>query len=151
MDWVVLLTPVLVLGVVLLLGFAGCGFEGRIAPSLQTLTFVVRVPTTVTVTRLSITWTPQEGTAGMEDRPNPTPARTEGTDNVFEHVLDSPDEGFWMTTCRLRVQEGTANADVTTPGDFTLDADLNTVPAATWQASGSPAGGTFALTFGGAA
>jgi hypothetical protein len=150
-DWVVLLTPLLVLSVVLLLGFAGCEFEhGYIPPKVDTLTFLVRVPTAVTVTRLSITWTPPGGTEATEDRQDPTPARTEGADNVFEHILSQVAEGMWTTSCRLRVREGTATADVTAPGDFPLSEAANETPVATWQAMGSPAAGTFAVTFLGA-
>jgi hypothetical protein len=48
-DLVVLLTPLLVLSVVALLGFAGCSFEARVGPDLALL---ARVPTGLTVTEV---------------------------------------------------------------------------------------------------
>jgi Concanavalin A-like lectin/glucanases superfamily len=47
-DSFLILAPLLVLAVVLVLGFAGCHFEGGVDPS-KTLTFKARVPTALTV------------------------------------------------------------------------------------------------------
>jgi hypothetical protein len=144
MDWVVLLTPLLVLGIVLLLGFAGCSFEARVA---STLTLRARVPSALSVTRVTFRWT-GPGEDGEQVLPDPTPVRTEGGDNVFEHEVYYSASGGWMTTCQVRVREGTMVAADEAPGDFIDDGSISE-PIAVYQASGSPSTGNFAVIFAG--
>jgi hypothetical protein len=146
-DWVVLLTPLLVLAVVALLGFAGCSFESRVAPPLD---LRARVPKALTVTQVVFRWTPPGGTLTQQTYTNPTPSFTDGPDNVYRHGLYKPlPVGIWMSSCRVTVQEGSGPPDEDgDQGDFLYD-DSVTLQA-TYQASGSPSGGNFAVTFTGA-
>lgn len=148
-DWVVLLTPLLVLGVVALLGFAGCGFEGRVGYNLA---LRVRVPTGLTVTEVVFRWTPPGGTLTQKVLTNPAPASTEGADHLYEHGFYSGESppGMWMTNCRVTVQDATGTAPAGAQGDF-LFSDPEPTVVATYQASGSPSGGDFAVGFAGAA
>jgi hypothetical protein len=146
MDWVLLLTPLLVLGVVLLLGFAGCSFEhGRFPPSPR---FEVRVPSTLTVTRLTFKWTPPGGMEIPLPIPDPTPTRIEDGQNVFEHNIPEGGSGQWMTSCEVRVREGTRVAADEATGDFPLDDSLDD-PVVTYQASGAPSSGDFTVIYAG--
>lgn len=148
-DWVVLLTPVLVLAVVTLLGFAGCGFESSVK---YNLVLRVRVPTGLTVTQVVFRWTPPGGTVTPKVLTNPAPASTDGADDIYEHGFweaESP-PGMWMTDCRVTVQDGTGTATAGAQGDFDFP-DPEPTFVATYQAMGSPSGGDFAVGFAGAA
>jgi hypothetical protein len=145
-DLVVLLTPLLVLSVVALLGFAGCSFEARVGPDLALL---ARVPTGLTVTEVVFRWTPPEGPVSQQVLTNPTPLTTEGPDNVYRHGLYDPPVGRWLTSCRVTVQDATGSAVDGDQGDFNLQ-DPDSFLQATYQASGSPSGGNFAVSFAGA-
>lgn len=144
-DWVVLLTPLLVLSVVALLGFAGCSFEGRVSAPLA---LRVRVPTALTVTQVVFRWTPPGGTLTQHVLTNPTPFSTDGPDNLYQHGLWGLPVGMWMTSCRVTVQEGTATAEDGAQGDFLYDDSVSL--RATYQASGMPSGANFAVSFAGA-
>lgn len=144
-DWVVLLTPLLVLSVVALLGFAGCSFEARVSPPLD---IRARVPAALTVTQVIFWWTPPGGTLTQEVLTNPTPSFTDGPDNVYRQSFYDPPVGTWMSSCRVTVQEGSATDEDGDQGDFLYDDSVTL--RATYQASGSPSGGNFAVTFTGA-
>jgi hypothetical protein len=144
-EWWLLLTPVLVLGVVLLLGFAGCSYNPRRAEPRE-LTLRARVPTALTVTRILFLWTPPGETELQHELINPTPVRTEGADGLYEHTLSPAANGSWEVGCRVEVRVGAANAADADRGTFTLD-DSNPDSAAPFQAAGSPAGGNFTVIF----
>jgi hypothetical protein len=145
-DWVVLFTPLLVLVVVALLGFAGCGFSVSVRYNLA---IRVRVPTALTVTQVVFRWTPPGGTVVQKTLSAPTD--TDGADNIYEHGFwqeESP-PGMWLTNCRVTAQDGTGSAVAGGQGDFFFSDPEPTV-VATYQASGSPSGGNFAVSFAGA-
>jgi hypothetical protein len=143
-DWVVLLTPVLVMGVVLLLGFAGCKFTpGSISPQL---TLRARVPSTLTVTTLFLTWTPPDGISAQQTYTNPAASSTDGADSLYDHTLPSALTGSWTVRCRVAVQEAAATDEAVTLGTFSLDGSL-TYPTASFQGSGSASAGNFTLVF----
>ena len=146
-DWVVLLTPLLILGVVALLGFAGCGFEGKLpppTPPTPVLTLRARVPTTLTVTGLTFNWTPPQGAPGQQPFTNPMASGTDEDDSFYDHKISDPPTGSWTVRCRVAVQEGAATDEAIANGGFTLDGSL-TYPTANFQGSGTAS--DFNLTF----
>lgn len=145
MDWAVLLAPVLALAVVLLLGFAGCDFEhGALPPQTPTLTLRARVPTALTVTQVVFRWTPPGGSLTIEALT--TPASTDGTDNLYDHAVPEPPAGAWTVNCRATVQPGGPTGEAGAQAMLTLDGSMS-FPTATFQASGSPSGGDFMVTY----
>ena len=78
-DAVVLLTPLLMLGALLLLAFAGCSFEPG-AVSAPALYIQVRVPTTLTVTEIVYRAVNPNGVGDTETVADPAPGSTEGSD-----------------------------------------------------------------------
>ena len=148
MDWVALLTPLLVLAVVALLGFAGCEFEHGSIPATPTLTLRARVPSTLTVTTFFLTWTPPDGISAQQTYTNPAASGTDGADSLYDHTISEPPTGSWTVRCRVAVQEGAATDDSVSLGTFTLDGSL-TFPVATFQGSGSASAGNFNLLFAG--
>ncbi len=137
-DDLVLLAPLATLVVVLLLGFAGCEFEGRVGPPQPdpppppTLTLRARVPTAVTVIRVLFAWqSPSTPRTGAEVT---TPSGTDGADNLFDLVLPAPASEAWSVRCEVQVQGGATPAPFAN-GMFTLDGSLNN-PIATFQATG---------------
>jgi hypothetical protein len=147
MDWVVLLTPVLLLAVVLLLGFAGCEFEhGALPPPTPTLTLRARVPSTLTVTTYLLTLTLPDGTSVPQPFPSPAASGTDGPDSLYDHTISEPSTGAWTVRCRVAVQEGSATDEDVTQGTFTLDGSIVSATA-TFQGSGSASAGNFNLVF----
>jgi hypothetical protein len=136
-DPVILLTPLLVLVIALLLGFAGCGARLESAPQLQ---FMVRVPGALTVTRLQLYWTDPEGDMGGLDQPNPYFT----VDEVFSYVLTPPAQGGWSVYCGLTVRDsaGTTSQDGVTC-DFVL---MDETKAYKYTFEGSVSDLTFVVT-----
>ena len=109
-----ILTPLLVLGVVLLLGFAGCDFEhGR--PPLPRLVFRATVPAAYVV--LAVGPNDLPGVKFFWKRPGGTweslvvTTPTAGMDgvtpvHVYEVNIATPGNGVWTGRCDMRVQEG---------------------------------------------
>ncbi len=140
MDWFVILGPLLVLGIVALLGFAGCSFEGGTL-SPWTVTLRTRVPTAINVL----------GAGFVLDAPSTPPATvqvsaptSEAGFNVYEHVLTEPEIGTWQVTAAVRAGAAgnPVNAEATTPLLFDY-----TSRVAEFEASGDPAQGTFRVDF----
>jgi hypothetical protein len=97
-DSLLILAPLLVLAVVLLLGFAGCGFES-IAPG--TLTFRARVPTELKVVSLDgvappgvkFTWTRPDGTVEWDTATSLAPGPSVAA--YVDAVLELAPSLFW--------------------------------------------------------
>ncbi len=140
-DPVILLTPLLVLVIALLLGFAGCGARLGSAPQLQ---FMVRVLGALTVTRLQLYWTDPEGDMGGLDQPNPYFTNDDGS-TVFSYVLTRwPAQGGWSVYCGLTVHDdaGTTSQDGVTC-DFVL---MDETKAYKYTFEGSVSDLTFVVT-----
>lgn len=105
MDWFILLTPLLVLGVILLLGFTGCDkiFSVPFEPPERSLTLQVRVPSSVTVREHEFRWL-----RPMKDwEPSPNlETIDEGTGIViYQFVVPPPIAiGMWRVECKLKVK-----------------------------------------------
>jgi hypothetical protein len=142
-DAAVLLTPVLVLGVLLLLGFAGCDFEAVLAPAVY---FRIRVPTALTVTELVYRTTRPDGTMVNETFPDPMPGTTQGTDNLFFLTVGPPQAGGWTMGCRVSVRENGATAQEAAQTTVSID-PMSDLLTATFAATGTPSGGNFDVAF----
>jgi hypothetical protein len=138
LDPVVLLTPLLVLVVLLLLGFAGCTVGEAPLP----LSVVVRVPTTLAVTLLQLDWTDPENDMGHFALESPPPSGTVDGNHFFSRVIQRrPSPGAWSVRCQVAVRD---NVGDTASGEATCDFMLGASDARTvnFQASGL----TFAVT-----
>lgn len=150
-DEVVILTPLLVLGVILVLGFAGCSFEGAVGP--PRLYMRARVPTALTVTQVLFVW---ESPSVRRDQAllegDALKPFVDGDDNVFQHSVELPltdteprvpVSETWTVRCQVTVQGG-ATPGPSANGMFTLDGSIG-FPVATFQAAGDAA--TLTLSF----
>jgi hypothetical protein len=136
-DWVVILTPLFALGLLLLLGFAGCKFEQG---ELQSLVYiVVRVPTGLTVTEIVFRCTPPTGPMPDVPVPNPAASSTDGGDNLYSHSCGTPVNDAWTVGCKVTVSPGGPNDQATAQGTFPLDG-ADTQPVATFQTSRDTSG-----------
>ncbi len=140
-DEIVIFTPLLVLAVVLLLGFAGCDkvFSlNRVEdPPAPFLTLRVRVPTALAVRDIVFVWDPPNIEGGSKTLTKPTPTSLDGNDNLFDHELTGElDDGSWTVVCTVRVTGGTG-VGATDTGTFDLPGPTDT-PVATFQATGGP-------------
>ncbi len=88
-DWVVIVTPLLALGVLLLLGFAGCKYNPPPSEPNE-VDIVVRVPTALTATEIVFRCVPPAGPLPDDTQSNPTPGSTEGGDNLLTPILLPP-------------------------------------------------------------
>jgi hypothetical protein len=147
-----IVTPLLVLAVILLLGFAGCKFEPQPAEPTPTppaaLTFGARVPSGLTVLDpgVKFAWT-RPGAMTEETMTVPPTAFTfDEPDNVYEQPIPSPEAGSWLGRCEMTVQEED-QTDAGNSGDnpFTPPAEVKSVVL--FQAEGSPAGDSFKVVF----
>jgi hypothetical protein len=145
LDQVVLLTPLLVLTVVLLLGFAGCDeIFGVPPPQVPFLTLRVRVPVELEVREIVFTWDPPNTAGDTKILTKPEPSSLDGADNLFDHDLSGePDYGSWTVNCKVTVGGGSSRG-AERMGDFTLEDSLS-IPIATFQAVGAAA--DLAVTF----
>lgn len=147
-DHLLLLIPLLVLAVVVWLGFAGCSiiYDPDNLPELRRLSIRVRVPGPLQVRRIDFGWTDPNGLESTFPRTNPLPDSTEDGDNVFVHIVtDSAQAGPWGASCRVRVEDG--NGVAATRQDscsFNLDSTAQDSKL-TFQASGTPSDGDFAV------
>jgi hypothetical protein len=148
---VVLLTPVLSFGVLLLLGFAGCRTlldieEPVVSPSA--LSFELRVPTTLTVTEVEFRALNPGGVENVVSLSNPVADVTEDGEHRFLHRDGDLVAGAWTLTCGVTAADGGAIAE----DDARADVIIETPPAwatAGFQTSGTPTGGDFFLGFAG--
>jgi hypothetical protein len=152
-DSLLILAPLLVLAVVLVLGFAGCGFEVRVGG--VDLTFKAKVPTTLEVlppaggapAGVRFVWRRPSGTT--EEQADVTGFVDDGAgNNVYSFVIpdlpqeDEPEPGGWLGRCQMTVRAGGQTADaVSNQGQnypFTVPDD-NQDHLLSFTARGSPA------------
>jgi hypothetical protein len=125
-----ILAPLLVLGVVLLFGFAGCSFDRGVQPEPPLLVLRATVPAAYVVLAVSPSDLP--GVKFFWKRPggiteslvDTTP--TAGMDgvvavHVYEVKVATPGNGVWTARCDMAVQEGTTRADGSATHDFIPD------------------------------
>jgi hypothetical protein len=129
-DSLLIITPLLVLAVVLVLGFAGCTFTGYTEPPQPppptTLIFKARVPTGLTALGgVSFRWVRPTGTMG--EVATVMSSATEGEDNVYKHELPSAEAGLWHVSCEMTAQNGGNQEPKSSPvREFGLTADSQT-------------------------
>jgi hypothetical protein len=139
-DWYVLLTPLLALGVIALLGFTGCDklFGLDELDPLTTLTFEARLPSYLAVLETRFEWT-QPGTTsgGFDMMPVVT---TDGTDTVLTHVISTTAGGTWMmVNCHLKVQDTVEKGDQKSiDGSFVLNPPVDPEVTARFHTTGRP-------------
>ncbi len=132
LDWVVILTPVLALGALLLLGFAGCDVVFGLT-KITSVEIVVRVPTSLGVTEILYRCDKPDGNSTQSLDDHPVAESTDGADALFRHQFGKVETGAWTARVRVTVNGGTP-MQATAQGMFTLDGSDDTV-AATFQAS----------------
>jgi hypothetical protein len=118
-DPLLILAPLLAVAVVVVLSFAGCDFNPRIATT--SLTFRVKVPTSLTVVSppgVRFVWQRPSGT--VEEQADVTAFADDGAgNNVYEHEIPpavgetEPEPGGWLGRCEMTVQEDGQLADAT--------------------------------------
>jgi hypothetical protein len=153
-DALLIITPLLVLGVVLLAGFAGCDVvfgltdpppEPPVPPT--TLTFKARLPNALTPTPgVQFAWT-RPGMA--EEEPVSVDTFTQdGADKVYEYSIPMPAAGMgWLGRCIMTVDEGGQTATASSPTCmFDLPDGVDSVFS--FQAKGSPSTPPFAIDCG---
>ncbi len=147
-DTVVLLTPLIVLIIALLFGFAGCSFSPGTVPSDE-LWVDVRVPTELelTVIRIQFEWTDPSNVTATFFEENPVPTRTlDGKEDVFQRLLDpSADSGGWTVRCHLLVRD-INGAEEQSGDECMVMVDGLQDPMANFEASGTPSAVNFAVT-----
>jgi hypothetical protein len=101
LDWTVILTPVLVLGVLLLVGYTGCSrildFDNPVID--QGFFFVVRIPTALIVTAIVYRYDEPTGDFHLETDMNPTADHTTGGNAVYQRNCGPADAGTWVVGC----------------------------------------------------
>jgi hypothetical protein len=142
LDPVVLLTPLLVLVIALLLGFAGCGFTGSGAGQLSG---VARVPTELTVTRIQFDWTDPTNAVGNFWEVDPQRSDTEDGIDVFSYVLQTAAIGGWTVRCQVTVRDSTG-ATSASEDECTFRLEDLAYHKANFEASGTPSDLNFAVT-----
>lgn len=146
LDEVILVTPFLVLGVLLLLGFAGCSFEGAVGT--PAFSFQVRVPTALTVTEIVYRATKPGGGSVNEKVTNPSPSWTDGDQNVFFFSDGEPAMGGWTVSPLVTVSQNGATAqDGPQPPVPVMVDGSDDFPTANFQASGTPSAGNFDVVY----
>jgi hypothetical protein len=144
-DWFVLLTPLLVLAVIAILGFAGCDLVFTVDPRTPTeLKLVVKVPVQLTVNQNQFQFT-QPGSTVLE-----SVTALERVDDgsgivVLSHTLKDQATGTWEVTCRMDVQDNVRQATASTVGGFTLDPEAS--GDAIFENAGRPSNNDFRVIF----
>jgi hypothetical protein len=137
-DSFLIITPLLVLAVVLLLGFAGCTFAEGTAPAPKpTLLFRTSVPTSLTaVGGVSFRWIRPTGV--MEEVATVTLFTQDGVHNVYKREFPSTEAGLWHVSCETVAEDGGNQEAKSSPQrDFTLPADSQT-HVYLFEAKGTP-------------
>jgi hypothetical protein len=158
-----ILTPLLVLGVVLLLGFAGCIFHPGTPPipppPPHKLIFRATVPTAFAVLAVGpsdlpgvkFIWMRPGGTTESLVAITPT-LGMDGTVPVHVYEIDiaTPGDGVWTGRCDMTVREGSATA-VGSSMDHFFTPDFAATPqtAVSFRGEGSPQAGLFAVVYAG--
>jgi hypothetical protein len=102
LDPVVLLTPLLVLVIALLLGFAGCEVGEAPVP----LSVAVRVPEALTVTLLQVDWIDPQNDLGQLALAFPQPnSIVEGESRFLRVIQGRPSSGAWSVRCQVAVRD----------------------------------------------
>jgi Concanavalin A-like lectin/glucanases superfamily len=116
-DSLLILAPLLVLAVVLLLGFAGCGFESGTSPPdpTPTLTFRATVPAALRVLDpgVKFTWTRPAGT--MEQMPVKSPTSGPSVDAYVDAALNLDPSLFWTLGSGIGLHDLSENGRHGTP------------------------------------
>ena len=101
LDWTVILTPVVVLGLLLLVGYTGCSLA--LDWDLGDFLIEVHVPATFAVTAIEYRYTLPNLTEKVETDDNPTPSRAEDSFNVFVYQWNCgfADPGVWVVGCAV--------------------------------------------------
>lgn len=147
-DPFVILTPVVVLLVLLLLGFAGCDVVFGLEPPPDTLKLEVRVSSRLVVDVARFRYTPPTGTGDVTE--SLLERADEGPDVVvLSHLIPAPPKGMWTVVCRLDVKDGAGAASDSAPSMFTLDDTTPGAAVARFEATGSPATNDFRVRFAG--
>jgi hypothetical protein len=141
-DWFVALSPLAVLAIVLVLGFAGCDI-----PFVVKLPLVIEVrdPSALTIVESRLVITDPETGAQT------TITDLEGTDDgsgttVLRHYIGSPSTGTWKVDCGLVVRDATTQDSDQATVEFILGGG-DDGGTATFEASGAPATSDFDITF----
>ena len=154
-----ILTPLLVLGVVLLLGFAGCEFDPGVQPVTRSLVFRATVPAAFTVLAVDgnhppgvqFIWMRPGGQTGSQV----VTAFTAGMDGVthvkvYEFYIPTPEDGVWIGLCNMAVREGSASALGSSMSHFfTPDFAATPYTAVSFRGEGSPLAHEFAVVYAG--
>jgi hypothetical protein len=149
-DWVVILTPLLVLAVLLLLGYAGCSFDPTSRPSPLNFYIVVRVAAEPSgednVTEITYRCRPPGGPEDppyVDSDPQPDEVVGQGTDspvNLYIHSCDTKVvAGCWNVGCIVAVSFGPVGVAVSATADVTVD-DATNDHSATFSAEITPEG-----------
>jgi hypothetical protein len=153
-DWVVIFTPLLVLGVLLLLGYAGCDFDPSSTAGGREFDIVLRARASLgTVTEIFYSCRPPSGPEIQTGDPSPVPDEIEGEEtsepvNVYIHSCGEPVRGQWRVACQVTMTAAGITATEAAFGDVMLDeSDEANSPEAAFQTTGSPATGNFAVVF----
>lgn len=147
MDAFVLLSPLVVLAMLLLLGFAGCDLVFVIEPPPPILTLKVQFPSDLTVELAQFGFIPP-GTTQLQT--TEALAREDGEAGIstLSHAITSPALGGWVAGCRMQVSEGSDQASDFLEVSFTLD-EQTPQGDAVFQALGRPANNNFRIVFNG--
>ena len=142
MDWyVLLLSPIVVLAVVLLLGFAGCHlvFDVEDVPLPSYLVFQVRVPSNLTVDNQPFSF--RRPTATLDESPQMqfvVRSNEVGT-FVLSYTLDYPEPGSWAVRCHLKVHDASGSGEDTATANFVLMPAEGSTTTVLFEASADPA------------
>jgi hypothetical protein len=134
-DAFVLLTPFLVLGVVLLLGFAGCSFELPEPPPPPQLTLVGRVPSSLTILRSRFEVI-EPGSTFLRILTDLVRTDDGSGTVVLSFVITEPTPGTWTATFKVQVSDGTRQQFTEGTGTFIVDEGSRC--SASFEVSGSP-------------
>jgi hypothetical protein len=148
LDTVALLTPLIVLIIALLFGFAGCSYRpGTVGDELWV---DVRVPTELelTVIRIQFEWTDPSNVTATFFEENPVPTRTlDGKEDVFRRLLyASAGSGGWTVRCHLMVRDITGAEEQSGAECMVMVGGEIREPMANFEASGTPSAVNFAVT-----
>lgn len=146
-DTFVLLTPLVVLVVLLLLGFAGCDVVFGLDPPPGTIKLEVRLPSTLVVEGARFRYTPP-GMIGDVNVTTLERADDVGT-TVLSHIVTNRADGSWTVVCRVDVSDASGAATDSGPGDFVVDDSTPFHAVARFETTGSPATNDFRVRFAG--
>jgi hypothetical protein len=150
-DAAVVLTPIVVLGALLLLGFAGCRSildiqDPVVSPS--GLSFELRVPTALTVTEVVFRAVNPSGVQNAVALTNPVADVREEDEFLFRHRDGDLVPGGWSLTCEVTASDEGATAQDDGRADVIVEEPPHWATAG-FRATGTPSGGDFTVGFAG--